>query len=319
MDTELEALAERVDYIAAILTANAAKFSVPDHIPAKVATLRKVSAILRRTHSEQAGEVEAIERDIRIAIWNAGKNGGMGDDLSRAFINRAMAEPSMQRAVAALSRASTPPVESAPSTDLQSADDGLHETGGSLNVEREIMRPGGRPTFVAVESAPTADAVERACEAECARLLAAYLRREIGELMRVAEHWAENGVPHIVHHHLIKADSYFQIVCFMEREPAKGCSLPFDQIREELAREPIYPAGKYPPSKELYRYRDPTFVASALAALTPATPAGEVEKLREHIRDFRWRANQCRTNPDAFDTKAAAIWDLAADELEGKK
>lgn len=37
------------------------------------------------------------------------------------------------------------------------------------------------------------------------------------------------------------------------------------------------------------------------------------------VKDFRWRAEQCRTNPDAFDTKAAAIWDFAADALEGKQ
>ncbi|QPQ55555.1 hypothetical protein IC614_02840 [Allosphingosinicella flava] len=45
---------------------------------------------------------EDIERDIRIAIWNAAMNGGMGQDLSQAFIRRAMAEPTMVRALAAL-------------------------------------------------------------------------------------------------------------------------------------------------------------------------------------------------------------------------
>jgi L-alanine-DL-glutamate epimerase-like enolase superfamily enzyme len=36
------------------------------------------------------------------------------------------------------------------------------------------------------------------------------------------------------------------------------------------------------------------------------------------IRDFRGRSLQCRTNPDAFSAEAAAIWDLAANALEGK-
>jgi len=57
-------------------------------------------------------------------------------------------------------------------------------------------------------------------------------------------------------------------------------------------------------------------LARAAVAAQPGAVAGDVV---EHARDFRWRAAQCRTNPDAFDTKAAAIWDLAADALEGKQ
>lgn len=34
------------------------------------------------------------------------------------------------------------------------------------------------------------------------------------------------------------------------------------------------------------------------------------------VTDFRERARICRTNADAFDTKAAAIWDMAADAAE---
>ena len=101
-------------------------------------------------------------------------------------------------------------------------------------------------------------------EAECARLLAAYLHREIGRLMQQAEHWSENGAPAAVHHRIMKADSYFQIICLMERDPAKGWKLPFDEIRDKLEREPMKPLGAYPPSKELYRYRDPSFVAHLL-------------------------------------------------------
>lgn len=41
--------------------------------------------------------------------------------------------------------------------------------------------------------------------------------------------------------------------------------------------------------------------------------------LRPHIKDFRWRANQCRTNLDAYCEKSAAVWDFAADALEGKQ
>ena len=51
-----------------------------------------------------------IERDVRIAIWNAAMKGGMGQDLSQAFIVRAMAEPMMVRALAGLQ--SPPPVVS---------------------------------------------------------------------------------------------------------------------------------------------------------------------------------------------------------------
>lgn len=45
----------------------------------------------------------------------------------------------------------------------------------------------------------------------------------------------------------------------------------------------------------------------------------EREQIAAHVRDFRWRANQCRTNADAYSPEAAAIWDLAADALEGRK
>jgi hypothetical protein len=43
-----------------------------------------------------------IEGDIRIAIWNAGMNGGMGQDLTQTFIRRAMADPCMVRALASI-------------------------------------------------------------------------------------------------------------------------------------------------------------------------------------------------------------------------
>lgn len=46
--------------------------------------------------------VEEMERDIRIAIWNAGMTGGMGQELTQAFIKRAMSDPSMLRAIRSL-------------------------------------------------------------------------------------------------------------------------------------------------------------------------------------------------------------------------
>lgn len=35
-----------------------------------------------------------------------------------------------------------------------------------------------------------------------------------------------------------------------------------------------------------------------------------------YIADFRSRARMCRTNMDAYDDKAAAVWDFAADAIE---
>jgi hypothetical protein len=47
---------------------------------------------------------DEAERDIRIAIWNACRTGGMGQDLSQALIQRAMSEPAMRRAIQAAVR-----------------------------------------------------------------------------------------------------------------------------------------------------------------------------------------------------------------------
>jgi hypothetical protein len=57
---------------------------------------------LKPTPTDTADRREAIDRDIRTAIWNAAMNGGMGQDVSQAFINRAMDEPLMKRAIASL-------------------------------------------------------------------------------------------------------------------------------------------------------------------------------------------------------------------------
>jgi hypothetical protein len=65
------------------------------------------------TTQHQAPEVtsglrEAIERDIRIAIWNAGKWQGKPDEVAHSLIRKAMAEPTMIRALDAATRATQP-------------------------------------------------------------------------------------------------------------------------------------------------------------------------------------------------------------------
>ena len=106
-----------------------------------------------------------------------------------------------------------------------------------------------------------------------AALVAAYYRREIGVLMHQAEHWAQHGKPLAVHHRVMQADSFFQIVALMERDPKKGWDPPFEEIRKALERPIMGIAGKtvetgtYPPSIELHAYRDPRFVVHKLEEL----------------------------------------------------
>ena len=47
-------------------------------------------------------EREGVERYIRIAIWNACRWQGRPQEVAQSFIQQAMAEPAMQRALAAL-------------------------------------------------------------------------------------------------------------------------------------------------------------------------------------------------------------------------
>ncbi|PCG09692.1 hypothetical protein COA17_07510 [Sphingomonas ginsenosidimutans] len=149
--------------------------------------------------------------------------------------------------------------------------------------------------------------VEReAIEAECAALLAAYLRKEIGRLMQQAEHWATNGKPLAVHHRLMKADDYFQILVLMERDPAKGWKLPFDEIRESLKRPAIYEPGAYPPNADLYRYRDPAFV---VAALHPT----DQEAIRRDALEEAARVADAWAEP--FDSDATKPIELAARKI----
>lgn len=122
----------------------------------------------------------------------------------------------------------------------------------------------------ALTTSPRVDEGRAQIERECADLIARYYRREIGELMHQAEHWAENGKPLATHHRLHMADSYFQIVSLMERDPAKGWKLPFDEIRDRLSESPINQPGSYPLSAVLHRFRDPRHVAAL--ATTPADP-----------------------------------------------
>ena len=98
---------------------------------------------------------------------------------------------------------------------------------------------------------------------ETADLIVRYYKNEIARLMHQAEHWAANDKPLAVHHRVLKADSYFQIVCLFERF-ATWNENPFDKMRSEL-ESPTEKPGTYPPSIELNRYREPEFVAAILA------------------------------------------------------
>lgn len=100
-------------------------------------------------------------------------------------------------------------------------------------------------------------------DTQTAALIVAYYRKEIGRLMHQAEHWAANNKPLAVHHRLHKADAYYQIVVLFERMGQHGQN-PFDEMRRELARPCINPPGIYPPSTDLYRYREPAFVFEKL-------------------------------------------------------
>ena len=59
-------------------------------------------------------------------------------------------------------------------------------------------------------------------------------------------------------------------------------------------------------------------VAELAARHREASIAPYVEALRALVKDFRWRSRMCRTNADAFDTKAAAVWDFAADAVQAQ-
>ena len=54
---------------------------------------------LKRLAGEKAQD---IERDIRIAIWNACRWQGMPQEVAQSFIGRAMDEPTMTRAISTI-------------------------------------------------------------------------------------------------------------------------------------------------------------------------------------------------------------------------
>ena len=107
-------------------------------------------------------------------------------------------------------------------------------------------------------------------EAELAALIVSYYQREIGELMRHAEHWAKENFPLAVHHRVTKADAYFQIVAQFERSAGTGFANPFEAIRSALEREPLFPPGKYPPDRDIHAYRDPAFIVEKLKTASRA-------------------------------------------------
>lgn len=148
----------------------------------------------------------------------------------------------------------------------------VHEAGRySLADAISLTHPNGpdgpRDELSYMPAAAREVSGERAeIERQCAELIANYYRAEIGRLMQQAEHWAENGAPLATHHRVNKADSYFQIVCLMERDTAKGWKPPFEEIRDQLAKPPMKQAGAYPPSPALHRYRDACYVAALVTS-----------------------------------------------------
>lgn len=139
---------------------------------------------------------------------------------------------------------------------------GEQKTGYSFESLGEDM-PGIREALAQSEGES-----RKAIEREHADLIARYYRRQIGISMQQAEHWAANGAPLAVHHRLMGSDSDYQIVVLFEHMTDPRRRNPFEQMRDELARSTVYPEGKYPPSADLNRYRDPTFVAGLLAEKT---------------------------------------------------
>lgn len=117
-----------------------------------------------------------------------------------------------------------------------------------------------------VDSRPTASPAPQPSPAELAQLVARYYRREIGRLMHQAEHWAKNDKPLAVHDRVNHADSLFQIVVLMERDPSQGWTPPFDEMRDSLSRPWENHDGAYPPSAEISAYRDPRHAVAQLRA-----------------------------------------------------
>ena len=104
-------------------------------------------------------------------------------------------------------------------------------------------------------------------EMDAAKLMANYLRREIGKLMQQAEHWDKEGVPLAVHHRMHVAEHHHQIICMLEGFGCGKDKNPFQMMREELARPPMKSPGTYPASQEMHdKYYDPRNLVKTLQA-----------------------------------------------------
>jgi len=147
------------------------------------------------------------------------------------------------------------------------------------------------------ESAHLGDTIGRA---EAAKLIHAYYQRQIGRLMQQAQHWHdEGGHPLAVHVRVTMADAYFQVAnLFDPAQRALGWDDPFKRMQEELERPMAKEEGKYPPSRELHAYRNPSFTAAKYAALSsPARNMVASEDQAEAVA--RAIANQLGANWDA--------------------
>lgn len=155
---------------------------------------------------------------------------------------------------------------------------------------------------------------------ELAALIHTYYMHQIGVMMHQAEHWAANGKPSAVNHRLHKADNYFQVaVLFDPARRSSGWDDPFKQMRDELARPEINPPGKYPPSRELFRYSDARFVAQELDRLAgnSSPDLAALKRLEEaaHPSDIRLHAIalMIQRSGDRPDIVAKMIWDFIFD------
>ena len=116
-----------------------------------------------------------------------------------------------------------------------------------------------------IKAALEAEPTRKQLEDEHAALIVDHYRCAIGRLMQQAQHWHEEGKhPLAVHHRVMKADSYYQIVALFGRDGNRATG--FEQIRHAL-NMPITrkDLGTYPPSPELHVYRDVAYVAKLLA------------------------------------------------------
>jgi hypothetical protein len=163
-----------------------------------------------------------------------------------------------------------------------------------------------------------------AIERENAKLIVDYYRCKIGRLMQHAQHWHEEGQhPLAVHHRVMGADTYYQVVALFGRMDAHGQN-PFDQMRTELGwkftRENL---GAYPPSLELHAYRDVRHVANLLDSPTPGArrfPAANPEAAVEAgaravaVRHYAQRFGKPADDPHVK-ANADANWNIFTEDV----